>query len=175
MQPARLGWRPLRQSHALVGAANPYRIRGERLAKLPVIGGAEKPAGDLLLTLPAAAIVAERLERAAPPLGAAAREVVENQRVLALQVEAGQAALDPGLASASSRGGSTTPPLSAAGTVSTRSDGILERFATVRLLMRAPSRQGLRKRIAWGEFLLGMMSTPGASAESCLAANWNRI
>ena len=243
------------------------RVAGEHLHRRgAAAGGAQKPAGGLLLAFLAVAVVAEGGERAASPLEVARARVVENRRAVALQVAVGQAALDPGLATAqparhpgtslpstgprprtgprledavsgdsvraqaslepgstgraataatarlrmreasrpriratpsdlnvpgiaatwpcgsdlrtaaaSSSDGSTTPPLSAARTASTSSGGILERFASVRLLMRVPSRQASRRRIAGRELLFGMMSTPGAAAESCMATFSNRL
>ncbi|MDE0114805.1 MAG: hypothetical protein OXN84_21300 [Albidovulum sp.] len=79
------------------------------------------------------------------------------------------------MTAASTSEGSAIPPLSAARTASTSSGGILERLATVRLLIRVPSRQASRRRIAGRELPFGMMSTPGAAAVSCKAAISNRL
>ncbi len=63
---------------------------------------------------------------------------------------------------AASAEGSAIPPASAARTASTRTGGIPERSATVRLRMRFPSRHASRGRMAGGEDRFGMTSTPGA-------------
>ena len=65
---------------------------------------------------------------------------------------------------ASSRDRNTTPPARKARIASTRAGGILERFATVLLRMRFPSRHASRRRMAGGEVRFGITSTPRATA-----------